>query len=507
MNNKIRILSRKSDLAVIQAKLVGDLLKKQDPNIQIEYYKKSTTGDNDLKTSLSEMEKSGVFTDDLRQELIKNKCDLVVHSWKDLPIEIDPNTEIAGTLRRADQRDILFVKKDHISKIFKSKRINVFSSSPRRIYNLKTFIPDFLPFHCDEILFHNIRGNITTRFKKFLESNQDAFIVAKAAIDRLIQNQYNEFSDLATQIKEYINQCAWTIIPLSQNPTSPGQGALGLEIRKNDKFLKSNIDSITEPIDLNCVKHERKILKQYGGGCHQNIGVSFFPTFFGIMKSEKGETKDGKKFNDWKWFNRNISTKNIINNYDIFPNNLNDYDFFEREEIPESINYINSLEKHCIWISRKSALPFNSKISNSNIVWTSGIKTWKSLAKKGIWVNGTSDGMGEDMNPNIKSINNYPWIKLTHSLSPESAIKNKIITYKLIKKKINHNLKDKKYFYWMSFSAFKYALEKNPSIIFANHSCGPGNTYNEIKKIIKDSSKLEIFLSYEEWKENFNIKN
>ena len=61
MNNKIRILSRKSDLAVIQAKLVGDLLKKQDPNIQIEYYKKSTTGDNDLKTSLSEMEKSGVL--------------------------------------------------------------------------------------------------------------------------------------------------------------------------------------------------------------------------------------------------------------------------------------------------------------------------------------------------------------------------------------------------------------------------------------------------------------
>ena len=77
MNNlrKIKILSRSSDLAVIQAKEVGDLLKKNDHNLKIEYLKKETKGDNDLKTPLSEMPVQGVFTNDLR-EYLKNKLTL-----------------------------------------------------------------------------------------------------------------------------------------------------------------------------------------------------------------------------------------------------------------------------------------------------------------------------------------------------------------------------------------------------------------------------------------------
>ena len=59
------------------------------------------------------MPTQGVFTNDLRDELINNKCDLIVHSWKDLPIEVCEKTKIAATLKRADKRDILFLKKKH----------------------------------------------------------------------------------------------------------------------------------------------------------------------------------------------------------------------------------------------------------------------------------------------------------------------------------------------------------------------------------------------------------
>ena len=109
---KIRILSRKSDLALIQAHLVGSKIQEKFSDIQIEYISKKTTGDIDLKTPLSEMENAGVFTDDLRNELISNECDIVVHSWKDLPLELGRETILAGTLKRADQRDILFVNKE-----------------------------------------------------------------------------------------------------------------------------------------------------------------------------------------------------------------------------------------------------------------------------------------------------------------------------------------------------------------------------------------------------------
>ena len=70
----------------------------------------------------------------------------------------------------------------------------------------------------------------------------------------------------------------------------------------------------------------------------------------------------------------------------------------------------------------------------------------------------------------------------------------------MIRKPIKQNFKDKKYFYWMSSSSFKYVMEKNPSIIEGFHSCGPGNTYNEIKKMIGSKGNLEVSLSYDSWK-------
>lgn len=109
--NKIRILSRKSDLAIIQAREIGYNLLSYFPDLKIEYLTKSTSGDKDLKTPLSKMPSAGVFTDDLRKNLIQNKCDIIVHSWKDLPIDLGNDTIIAGTIKRSDQRDILFIKK------------------------------------------------------------------------------------------------------------------------------------------------------------------------------------------------------------------------------------------------------------------------------------------------------------------------------------------------------------------------------------------------------------
>ena len=91
----------------------------------------------------------------------------------------------------------------------------------------------------------NIRGNIPTRFKKFIKGEEDAFVVAKAAIDRLSNNNLKEFNRISNSIKDYINKCLWTITPLSINPTSPGQGALACEIRNEDNTLNNMIKKIS----------------------------------------------------------------------------------------------------------------------------------------------------------------------------------------------------------------------------------------------------------------------
>ena len=499
---KINILSRKSDLAVIQAHEFGKELLSKHPLMKINFKTKSTSGDKDLQTPLSEMSTEGVFTDDLRDELIKKKCDIIIHSWKDLPLDMGDRTEIIITINRADERDLLFIKKNTVEKIIKEKNISILSSSPRRKYNLESFIKDFLPFKIKQTQYKNIRGNILTRFKKFIESDSDGFVVAKAAIDRLINADQNYFPEIKNILQEQIDQCYWNVVPLSVNPSSPGQGALAVEIRSDDTNLKNLLKDLNNKVDYENVILEREELRKYGGGCHQKIGVSFQNTFFGKLKSSKGEADDGSSFQERIIF-RNIDTidSKTVSINEIFPKHLSEYNFFNRKVIEKSKKELSLVKNKSIWISRQSALPENQEIHDSNIIWVSGIETWKNLAERGIWVNGTSDGLGEDLDPNIQSLTNNEWLKLTHLDSPVSKIKNVIHTYELKKNDITLNLENKNYFYWMSSSAFKYVINKYPNIKNKFHFCGPGNTYNEIKKMLgNESQNLTIELSYKDWK-------
>ncbi len=495
---KIRVLSRKSDLAIIQAREFSEYLQSKHPFVEIDFLTRSTSGDKDLKTPLSEMPTEGVFTNDLRDELINNKCDLIVHSWKDLPIEVGDKTKIAATLKRADKRDILFLKKN---KTMDSNKITILCSSPRRQYNLENFIKNYLPQKIDKVNFENIRGNIPTRFKKFLENpDSDGFIVAKAAIDRLLLNNYPEFNELKTTLKKYINECLWSVLPLSINPCSPGQGALAIETRIKDNELNKILNDINVSKDYSNVIEERNILKNYGGGCHQKIGVSYISHKLGLVVSKRGEDESGNHFESWNLVNSKDFDFSCNNINEIYPEDLKSYKIFSRKQLNENISDVSNLENKCIYISRISSIQDDIKLRSNNIIWASGLRTWKNLAERGMWVNGTSDGLGEDFENNINSLTNFPWIKLTHSDSPDSSIKNKIETYRLEPIGFEIDIQKKKYFYWMSSSAFKTTIEKYPEIIKKYHFCGPGNTYNEILKILGEDKNLFVELSYDSWK-------
>ena len=85
--NELTIISRKSTLAQYQAREVSKVLKKNFPKLNITFRTKETAGDIDLTTPLHKMPEIGVFTSDIREELISGEADLAVHSWKDLPVE------------------------------------------------------------------------------------------------------------------------------------------------------------------------------------------------------------------------------------------------------------------------------------------------------------------------------------------------------------------------------------------------------------------------------------
>ena len=102
----MRILSRASDLARLQAMLVSRALQAQFPELDIHLLTRASAGDRDETTPLAEMPDKGAFTSDLSDALLKGLADLVVHSWKDLPLEDRDGTTVAATIERADPRDM-----------------------------------------------------------------------------------------------------------------------------------------------------------------------------------------------------------------------------------------------------------------------------------------------------------------------------------------------------------------------------------------------------------------
>ena len=366
----IKIISRKSDLAVIQAEIVANALKQADKDISVSFIKKETEGDIDQLTSLSKLSNIGVFTNDIRDSLLNNEADLAVHSLKDLPIEDQKDTLIVSILERADSRDILFLKKD-IFENYNNKELRILTSSPRRVYNFSNFLESLIPFNPSNITFEDVRGNIPTRLEKLLNGDCQGLIVAKAAIDRLIS--YGN-KDISAKIQSYLDDLLWMIIPLSLNPCAPGQGAIAIEVNSKRKDIIELVNKINHNETFSQVAKEREILQNYGGGCHQKIGVSIESKFFGQILTIKGQTEEGLEIEKREVVNQTTDWKNIPES-NFFPSNLNKYKLFERKLINKNLKKINKLKNTNIYVSRENALPKNQNIELTNVVWTSGIKT------------------------------------------------------------------------------------------------------------------------------------
>lgn len=499
---RLNISARKSDLARIQAYRVGEALQKKFPQTKIDFFFKESLGDKNLTDPLWKIPEKGVFTEDFYQELIRGETDMVVHSWKDLPTEAKPDTEIVATLPRADQRDLLVIKKNHIEKIKSTKFFKIFSSSPRRAYNLGPFLQDTLPFGKMNIQFESVRGNIPTRFRKLIEADDiSGLIVAKAALDRLLSAAEAEFSEVQKVLREQLNQCHWMVLPLSQNPNAAAQGALAIEILKNRDDLKEILNQINDVQTFLSVQKEREVLAQFGGGCHQKIGIAVLPRPYGVVQICRGQTDAGVVLEQFEIVNENVTLNSNDEKYEAHEMwSSSSVSIFEREkvqfqEIPATVN--------AILVTKEQAWPEDFKFSG--IVWVSGSKTWKKLAQKGIWVNGSLDGLGEQEKTEIDILfgQKTKWLKLSHQDGFQDGIYELNATYRLLPQltDLANMIKGKRCFFWTSGSQFYHALNVDPSIIDKAHYCGPGNTLQMISaELNRYGKKVKgVFLSQQEW--------
>lgn len=498
MKPTVRISARKSDLARLQAYMVGDAIKKHVKNVHIKYSFRESLGDKNLENPLWKMPEKGVFTQDFKEDLIQDRTDLVVHSWKDIPIEDNAITSIFATLDRADERDVLLLKK----KIIKSgkRRLKIFSSSPRREFNLTPFFQWSLPFRLESVEFIPVRGNIQTRVLKTMESSHiHGIIVAKAALDRLLQASEKEFSSTKKFLRKALKEFAIQVVPLSQSPTSAAQGALAIEIKSSNSRIKKILKKINTELDFKLINQERTRFKQWGGGCHQKMGVSLKRQGPHVVLFERG--LDQKN--------------NFIWNQDVVSA---DFGFIANEFAVDTILDVSSLLKKKV----TGLKPYRAQKNDSLIVtkgdlmtevgvqpahlWTSGIETWKQLAERGYWVTGSYDSLGELQAPNINVLVGAKpkWKKLTHlgghSKKWAKTIKLYSVNYTGFEKL--EKMKHKTYFYWSHGDLFVVALKMFPWLKKKTHICGLGSTLQTISKHVSKKKIVAVY-NYKEWKKKW----
>lgn len=506
MRGVLRLSSRKSSLAKIQAYLVGNALQKIEPDLRVEYIFKESTGDKDLTSPLWKMSGKGIFTRDFRDAILSEDIDLVVHSWKDIDLEQNDETKIISVLDRADQRDFLLFKRHNI---FKSKpeKIIIYSSSPRREYNLKNFLPEAFPSFLQglEIEFQPVRGNIQTRLRKWdEETNVQGIVIAKAAIDRIFSSDYlqseeTEFLQLRQYIKSFFKSSVFMVLPISECPNAPAQGGLAAEIKKERSEILSLVSRLTIPEVEACITRERLELKKYGGGCHQKIGVSVVNKKYGKFFSLKGLTDSGTRL-DSKRLEKKHSFPKAETIDDIWPKRGENIKFNRK-----NLNVSNDIPETNLLVARGNAWPPNWKQTDyDKLIWAAGIKTWKQLAKKGIWVSGCSEGLGEEEKFGLDFLwnhsNEHQFLKITHTDSENIDSQfDRYYTYQLEITEEIPDLTQKTHFFWMSGYQFDIVTQKYPSIKQQHHACGPGITLNHIKKRLGQDVVVDVFLNYDEW--------
>jgi hydroxymethylbilane synthase len=250
--NTLILGTRGSDLALVQTRDVAARLAAAHPGLAIDEKIIKTTGDKRLDVSLSApgaLEK-GLFAKELEEALLDLSIHAAVHSLKDLPTEQPPGLVLGAILERADVSDALASKHPGEWQGL-PPGATVATSSLRRKNQLLLLRPDL------QIV--EIRGNVPTRLRKVLDDPAlDALIVASAAVARLGMDIVPDGLHV-TVIEEML--------------PAPGQGAIAVECREDDKETLSLLAAIHHEPTALCVHAERELLQRLGGGCHMPLGT------------------------------------------------------------------------------------------------------------------------------------------------------------------------------------------------------------------------------------------
>ena len=247
MRKLIKIGTRGSLLATTQSTWVKKQIEAEHPDVTVELVKIVTKGDKILDVPLAKVGGKGLFVKEIEEALLRKDVDLAVHSMKDVPSELPEELHLGIIPPRENPHDA-FIATQFASLSELPDGATIGTSSLRRRAQLASLRPDL------DIV--DLRGNLDTRLRKLDEGQFQAIILAAAGLNRL------GMSDRATG---YFS--AKEMLP------AVGQGALGIELRKDDTELLEGLAFLNDEKTTIAVQAERAFLYRLEGGCQVPIGA------------------------------------------------------------------------------------------------------------------------------------------------------------------------------------------------------------------------------------------
>ena len=247
----VRIGTRGSPLALVQARLVRDGLAAAHPDLRgaddVQIVPIKTTGDAVQDRKLMEIGGKGLFTKEIETALLDGRIDCAVHSMKDMPTWLPDGLAIGAMLAREDARDALLARTGkRIAELPRGATVG--TASLRRQAQLLALRPDLQVVA--------LRGNVETRLRKLAAGEADATLLAVAGLKRL------GLLDKAAAIID-----SGEILP------AVGQGAIGVEMRAGDARLRALLAPLDHQATTRCVTAERACLAELDGSCHTPIAA------------------------------------------------------------------------------------------------------------------------------------------------------------------------------------------------------------------------------------------
>ena len=247
MRKHIKIGTRGSLLATTQSTWVKNQIEAAHPGVSVELVIIVTKGDKILDVPLAKVGGKGLFVKEIEEALLRRDVDLAVHSMKDVPSELPEELHLGIIPLRENPHDA-FISTGYATLADLPQGATVGTSSLRRRSQLAALRPDL------EIV--DLRGNLDTRLRKLEEGQFQAIILAAAGLNRL---------GMSSRATGYFS--AKEMLP------AVGQGALGIELRKDDTELLAGLAFLNDAKTTVAVSAERAFLFRLEGGCQVPIGA------------------------------------------------------------------------------------------------------------------------------------------------------------------------------------------------------------------------------------------